>query len=232
MSNNRHHPTPISAATMRTTARTNHPQPTVKRQRITPPLQALNHTLYIGKPTAQDALNAAADADDTCESVYEQLTQKTKSLATETLTIEFPWRLRVGGTRGFNDLLLPVFHPVYGIPYIPASSLKGMVLAWARTHYPDQVNRLFGTLDQGIGCVQFLDAFPTRPSLSVDMANPQWHWQNHRVNYKPEPHALLSMEMPELVIGLAPTRRGNSEDVKLVKGWLEKALAVSGLGSR
>ncbi|MFP4413484.1 RAMP superfamily CRISPR-associated protein [Coleofasciculus sp.] len=232
MSNNRHHPTPISAATMRTTARTNHPQPTVKRQRITPPLQALNHTLFIGKPTAQDALNAAVNADDTCESVYEQLTQKTKSLATETLTIEFPWRLRVGGTRGFNDLLLPVFHPVYGIPYIPASSLKGMVLAWARTDYPDQVNRLFGTLDQGIGCVQFLDAFPTRPSLSVDMANSQWHWQNHRVNYQPEPHALLSMEMPELVIGLAPTCRGNSEDVKLVKGWLEKALAVSGLGSR
>ncbi|WP_200892607.1 RAMP superfamily CRISPR-associated protein [Aliterella atlantica] len=29
--------------------------------------------------------------------------------------------------RGFRELLLPVFYPVYGVPYIPSSSLKGAI---------------------------------------------------------------------------------------------------------
>lgn len=134
--------------------------------------------------------------------------------------------------RGFWELLLPVFHPVYGVSYIPSSSLKGAVRAWARQHQPaETVNRLLGTLDDGLGCVQILDAFPTKPCLSVDMANPQWSWTNNQVKYKPEPHALLSMQEPELVIGLARTSRGNAEDVQKVKGWLEQALGA-GIGSR
>ncbi|HBB34727.1 MAG TPA: CRISPR-associated protein Cmr6 [Cyanobacteria bacterium UBA8803] len=198
------------------------------------PLQALNHTFFGVEETPQRALEQAAAADDTCQSLYQQLTQKTKLLANEVLTVEFPWRVRVGGTRGFRDLLLPVFHPVYGVPYIPSSSIKGVVRAWAKQHQSvNEINRLLGTLDGGVGCVQFLDAFPTGPCLSVDMANPQWHWDYNQVKYDPQPHALLSMEQPEIVIGLALTSRGTSqEDVKKVKEWLEQALAASGIGSR
>ena len=232
----RNHRTPPSQATARATGRTPPAQPPAREQptRITSPLQALNHTLFGVEETPQRALEQAVAADNTCKSLYQQLTQKTKHLADEVLTVEFPGRVRVGGTRGFRDLLLPVFHPVYGVPYIPSSSLKGVVRAWAKQHQSIvEINRLLGTLEGGIGCVQFLDAFPTGPSLSVDMANPQWHWENNQVKYNPQPHALLSMEQPELVIGLALTSRGvNADDVKKVKDWLEQALAASGIGSR
>ena len=214
--------------------------PKVKQQSCKSPLQALNFaqfgTSQKGEELAQPVLTKAVAADATCTSLYQLLTDKTKKLAVATLTVQFSWRVRVGGMRGFRDLLLPVFHPVYGVPYIPSSSLKGATKAWARKHYNlDEVKRLLGHLDKKtawLGCVQILDAFPTKPCLSVDMANPQWHWQRDKVKYKPEPHALLSMEQPEFVIGLALTSRGQDlDDVNTVKGWLQQALA-EGIGSR
>jgi CRISPR-associated protein Cmr6 len=205
------------------------------------PLQQLNHFVEFkferGNEKVEDALEAAVTADRSCASLYQQLTEKTKKLAEDTITVQFPWRLRVGGMRGFRELLLPVFHPVYGVPYIPSSSLKGAIKAIALQDKSNksEVERLLGTLDDGIGCVQILDAFPTAPCLSVDMANPQWHWKQNEVKYKSEPHALLSMKQPEFIIGLSRTSRGKNvnklNDVQTVKNWLEKALAA-GIGSR
>jgi CRISPR-associated protein Cmr6 len=207
---------------------------------IESPLQKLNFASFgVGKKDeelSQPVLTEAAKADDTCGKLYEQLTKRTRTLADKgtVLAVQFPWRLRVGGMRGFRELLLPAFHPVYGVPYIPASSLKGAALAWARRNGEEsEANKLLGTLEHGMGRVQILDAFPSAPSLSVDMANPQWHWDRNLVKYKysPEPHALLTMEEPELVIGLLPTSRGQQKDVEIVKEWLEEALK-EGIGSR
>lgn len=201
------------------------------------PLQALNLTEF--EELTQPVLKEAVKAEATCDRIYAKLKQRTLDLVgTEgiTIPISFNWRVRVGGTRGFRELLLPVFHPVFGIPYIPASSLKGAARAWARQS-PDatQIEELLGTLENNTvkaAKVEFLDAFPTKLCLSVDVATPQWHWQNKQVAYKPEPHPLLSMKQPELLIGLRPTARGNNNDVKLVKTWLENALKSGGIGCR
>lgn len=214
--------------------------------RVENPLQALNfepfgietkngETRELEKPV----LSKAAEADTTCQPLYTLLRQKTEALADVLLPVPFPWRVRVGGMRGFRDLLLPALHTVYGVPYIPSSSLKGLIRAWA-TKPESRVSQetmrdLLGWLDgnrASIGKVQILDAFPTQPCLSVDISNPQWHWNQSRVQYKPEPHLLLSMEKPNLLIGLARTSRGSISDVNLVKDWLEHALAELGLGSR
>jgi CRISPR-associated protein Cmr6 len=209
-----------------------------RAKQMTSPLQALNHTLFESDRKKDEALKAAIAAEKKCTDIYKQLSERTNYLATESFEVEFIWRVRVGGMRGFQELLLPVFHPIYGVPYIPASSLKGIVRDWARKHKPQaDVERLLGTLDDGIGCVQILEAFPTSPCLSIDMANPQWHWQkdNHghytKVKYKSEPHAVLSMYKPKMTIGLTKTARGTKEDVATVKEWLEKAL-TTGIGSR
>jgi CRISPR-associated protein Cmr6 len=214
-----------SSATITRPSNTSNTSPV---QMLQSPLQAL---LFQKQP--QTALEAAAKADRTCARLYQQLTEKTKQIADDVVTAKFSWRVRVGGIRGFHELLLPVFHPVYGVPYVPSSSLKGAVLAWARQHGQPKAkcDRLFGSLNDGIGCVQFLDAFPTRPCLSVDMANPQWSWKGDTVKYQPVPHALLSMAQPELLIGLGRTKRGNTADVQLVKEWLQQALGC-GIGSR
>ena len=142
------------------------------------PLQALAH---INIPKTEKSLQPVlkkevVPVDKTCSSIYAHLTERTKTLAEETLEAKFSWRLQVGGMRGFQELLLPVFHPIYGIPYVPASSLKGATRAWARQNNVnrDEINRLLGEIDEGVGCVQILDAFPKAPCLNVDIANPQW----------------------------------------------------------
>lgn len=191
-----------------------------------------------GNELSQPVLIAAAEAEKSCNDIYQKLKQRTELLVGDdggTMTVDFNWRLRVGGTRGFRELLLPVFHPVFGVPYIPPSSLKGAARAWARKNSDaGEVVQLLGMLDRKeakAAKVEFLDAFPVKPCLSVDVATPQWSWENNRVPYDPKPHALLSMEQPKFLIGLRPTARGTVDDVCRVKEWLENALKT-GIGSR
>jgi len=206
------------------------------------PLQKLNSENFEDDKSRNKSLELVAKAEGKCKKIYQQLTQKTENLADETLKAKFSWRVRVGGMRGFQELLLPVFHPVYGVPYIPSSSLKGALLAQAKQYERkgeislDEVKRILGDIKTGIGTVQILDAFPTEPCLSVDMANPQWSWKENQVQYNPVPHPLLSMEEPEILIGLVSTSRGRyqeqkNHDLQTVKGWLKQALNA-GIGSR
>ena len=187
-------------------------------------------------------------SDANWENLYTGLSQRVENLATvldsdsgrenrAILDVEFSGLMRVGGLPGFWERLLPVMHPVYGIPYVPASSIKGALKSWAReTEQPD-IDRLLGFL-QGkkarTAAVQILDAFPIQPCLKADVATPQWTWdKNGRdVKYGPSPHPSISLENVKLRIGLCHTSLGTVEDVKVVLSWLEDALLTYGLGSR
>jgi CRISPR-associated protein Cmr6 len=205
------------------------------------PLQALNYAEFgadrNGGELSQPVLAAAVKAEKTCDPIYQKLTARTKMLAGEnTLSVSFNWRLRVGGTRGFRELLLPVFHPVFGVPYIPAASLKGAARAWARQNSESkpEISEILGILDGKIAKaakVEFLDAFPTKACLSVDIATPQWHWQNEKAVYKPEPHPLLSLDQPTFLMGLKATKPEYEKYVAIVKEWLDCAVKL-GIGSR
>ncbi|MFQ3627394.1 MAG: RAMP superfamily CRISPR-associated protein [Cyanobacteriota bacterium] len=232
----------VSAVTPVASAGPNRPQQPGK-PKTGNPLQAINFAEFgddgKGNELSQPVLSAAVQAEKSCDSVYTQLCERTELLAggsENTLRVSFNWRLRVGGTRGFRELLLPVFHPVFGIPYIPASSLKGAARAWARQagKSTSEISEILGFLEGRVAQaakVEFLDAFPTKGCLRVDVATPQWHWQNGNVAYKPEPHPLLSMYQPQFVIGLRPTKPENSKYMPIVKEWLEHALNA-GIGSR
>lgn len=232
----------VPAVTPAIPTQSNHPQ----KQGKTPvgnPLQALNFAEFgddgKGNELSQSVLSAAVQAEKNCGSLYTKLCQRTELLAggdKNTLRVSFSWRLRVGGTRGFRELLLPVFHPVFGVPYIPSSSLKGAARAWARQNgeSKSEISKILGILEGKIAQaakVEFLDAFPTKDCLSVDVATPQWHWQNGNVTYKPEPHPLLSLEQPQFLIGLRPTKSKHSIYIPIVQEWLENALKA-GIGSR
>ena len=106
----------------------------------TNPLQVLwyqNRFLAVDQEEAKERmtlLNTTAIAERECQEIYDRFQQRTEMLTEKqgiNFIAKFPWRLRVGGNRGFRELLLPVFHPVFVIPYIPASSLKGAARAWA-----------------------------------------------------------------------------------------------------
>jgi CRISPR-associated protein Cmr6 len=223
------------------------PTPLQYSQKNHNPLQALywvEPNLPYERDEAQrtQILKDAVAAEQGCNQIYTKLYQRTLQLANgekNTIKVAFNWRLRVGGTRGFRELLLPVLHPVFGIPYIPASTLKGAVRAWATKHQSSaRVNELLGILDGKLAKaakIEFLDAFPIKPCLSLDVATPQWTWQNNKVMYQPVPHPLLSLEQPQFLIGLRPTSKEAFDEINNaipeVKVWLENALK-SGIGSR
>ncbi|HXH11953.1 MAG TPA: type III-B CRISPR module RAMP protein Cmr6 [Alphaproteobacteria bacterium] len=108
-----------------------------------------------------------------------------KSLArcgylTQRFAARTQWRLAIGlATGGVLETGGLVLHRLYGFPYLPGSSLKGLALAWARLQDDDRMEKehlkeIFGTTDAE-GRAIFFDALPAHvPTLEVDIMNPHY----------------------------------------------------------
>lgn len=180
------------------------------------------------------------------------LTNRTKLIAGEknSFQVECPWRLRVGGHRGPESILLPAFDAL-GMPYIPSSTLRGVARAEAIRDFmakeglkskdaEKRVAPYFGSLDaeggDRMGKVIFLDAYPLPGrdqggGVSVDMANNIWNWKDSSLEYSPNPNPFLSLKESTLVIGIRPTAYCNQETLQQVRKWLIAGLQ-SGVGSQ
>lgn len=179
------------------------------------------------------------------------LNQRTKSIAGDGnwFSAQSPWRMRVGGHKGPENILLPAFDAL-GMPYLPASTLRGVARTQAIRHFMDtqsldwqaaeqKVAAYFGALDADApdrsGKVIFLDAYPNgnNPScgLMVDMANNIWSWKEDRPEYAPNPNPFLSLHQAEFILGIRPTARCTAEVLKQVRQWLIAGLQ-QGAGSQ
>jgi CRISPR-associated protein Cmr6 len=161
------------------------------------------------------------------------------------------WRIRVGGHRGPESILLPAFDAL-GIPYIPASTLRGVArtqairekmtegLSWEKAD--QEVASYFGHLEADkanqAGKIIFLDAYPLPQSsgkgggLAVDMANNIWKWDGENLpTYSPNPNPFFSLQEPTLLIGLRPGTGCTEKMLTQVKKWLIKSLQL-GIGSQ
>lgn len=171
-----------------------------------------------------------------------------------------PWRIRVGGHRGPESILLPAFDAL-GMPYIPSSTLRGVARTQAIREklptdldYSDkkvvtqawkdadrQVAEWFGHLDvdesDRTGKVIFLDAYPMashdQPSggLAVDMANNIWSWKENTPEYNSNPNPYFSLARSTFVIGIRRTAACSQKQFEQVKGWLTAGLKA-GIGSQ
>ncbi|MDX2232444.1 MAG: RAMP superfamily CRISPR-associated protein [Leptolyngbyaceae cyanobacterium bins.349] len=186
-----------------------------------------------------------------------QLTNRTKLIAGEQNTFQAKclWRIRVGGHRGPESILLPAFDAL-GMPYIPASTLRGVARTQAIRELMTQENlswkraeefvsrRYFGYLDskkpeERSGKVIFLDAYPLPQQsgngggLAVDMANNIWSWDTagRNLRYDPNPNPFLSLEAATFLIGIRSTSKGDEETLEKVKQWLSRGLQA-GVGSQ
>lgn len=167
-------------------------------------------------------------------------TQQTQRLADPEacFSVTCTWRLRVGGIRGPEDILLPAFD-ARGVPYVPGSTLRGVARAEAiRQAGKDAAEKVFGALDIDVadraGKVTFLDAYPKpgQDGLSLDMANNIWRWTDSDLEYHPNPNPFFSLEKPTLTIGLRLSSHCTDRAVLLqVKEWLIAGLQA-GLGSQ
>lgn len=178
--------------------------------------------------------------------------QRTTLIASKANTFEVscPWRIRVGGHRGPESILLPAFD-AQGIPYIPSSTLRGVARTqairtvmqqknckWEDAEKDSLIVRHFGALDAApqnqAGKIVFLDAYPIagKCHVAMDMANNIWSWENNDLKYSPNPNPFLSLEKSSFLIGLRLiTGETDQQLLKQVKDWLLAGLA-NGAGSQ
>jgi CRISPR-associated protein Cmr6 len=179
------------------------------------------------------------------------LTERTKLIAGKDncFQVRCSWRIRVGGHRGPESILLPAFDAL-GMPYIPSSTLRGVARTQAireimkrdKIEWQEAEKKIapyFGSLEaekpHRSGKVIFLDAYPlpNQMGLQMDMANNIWKWDNNNeLEYNPNPNPFLSLREPTFLIGLKLASHCDDRTIlQKVKGWLTAGLQA-GIGSQ
>jgi|GEM_PF-5948824 len=163
------------------------------------------------------------------------------------------WRLIVGlGNESVYETSMTL-HYVYGIPYIPASGIKGVIRNWVvNENFNSQESEalkntefvnIFGSGDAE-GKVIFFDAFPinlTNESIQPDIMNPHYpkyydgnkppaDWQS------PKPIFFLTLKDTNFEFIFGVKNNANSELLKTLTtpetGWLFRALKEQGIGAK
>lgn len=131
------------------------------------------------------------------------------------------------------------WHPTLGTPFLPGSSVKGMVGAWAKAEQGGQEDRerILGSLGQ-VGIVRFLDAVPVGPvSLEADVMTPHyggWTPKDPPGDWRsPTPIPFLTTALgTQFVFGIVPTSTTQDGDLDTVSDWLSNALKWAGAGAK
>jgi CRISPR-associated protein Cmr6 len=187
------------------------------------------------------------------------LNERTQRIASNTFQVTCPWRIRVGGAKGPESMLLPAFDHL-GIPYIPSSTLRGVARSQAIRELMQKHNLSWEEADKAVapwlghleaedkdsaGKVIFLDAYPvpTRPQrredpdnsktggLAVDIANSIWKWNGKNLDYSPNPNLFFSLKQATFLIGLRKGPGCTDQILAQVKEWLIQGLE-QGVGSQ
>ena len=130
--------------------------------------------------------------------------------------------------------------PVNG--YIPGSSIRGIIRAWAmeRESIRSQMFELLGFQEGNTiraGKIEFLDAWPkTATKLTLDIVNPQQSFQVYHEGQS-TPLSVYTLGDGKDTIPVTVAIRGipgkaTAQDVNTVWEWLQQALKTHGVGSR
>lgn len=140
------------------------------------------------------------------------------------------------------------WHQTLGTPYLPGSSVKGIVRSWAKVWEEESdeiINRIFGPRNSdspSVGSVIFLDAIPSdQVHLKADVMTPHYgpYYQGTEPPadwHNPVPVPFLVVESKQdFLFGLLP-RRGqeaqDKEDCQKATNWLKDALKFIGGGAK
>ncbi len=143
------------------------------------------------------------------------------------------------------------WHHTLGVPYLPGSSVKGIVRTWAEQwvgHSSEEINRIFGpwhedkkSRDQKtVSTIIFFDALPVQPvELAADIMTPhykEYYRGDEKIPgdwYDPNPIPFLTVGAGQpFVFAVAPREKENISDLNLVLQWLDEALTTIGAGAK
>jgi CRISPR-associated protein Cmr6 len=144
------------------------------------------------------------------------------------------------------------WHHSLGVPYLPGSSVKGMVRAWVEYWLDskpkdDVLCRIFGPRGDAArespasGSVIFLDALPIKPVMvKADIMTPHYgpYYQDPLQHPPADWHSPIPI--PFLVVspgttfqfGLLPRQPDDKVHIEQASEWLKKALEVIGIGAK
>ena len=155
------------------------------------------------------------------------------------------WRLITGIGASSSLEVGMILHHIYGIPYIPSSSLKGLLRYYLNTIDSDSeldVNKLLGTSEEDIsvkGQLVLLDAFPEPGfKISVDIMNN--HYQDYYMGDKPpadwmDPNPVKFLTVKDATFVFRLIANDNSVEgstLEEVAQKLAEALTELGIGAK
>lgn len=142
------------------------------------------------------------------------------------------------------------WHPTLGIPYLPSSSLKGLVRHWVREQNRldhEEEEQIFGSEVKSttaqVGQVIFFDALPQKPvRCEIDILTP--HHPSYYKNPEKAPPGDWENPLPIPFLTVAPEQtflfalapRTNSGEAQMATKkafqWLQEALQQAGAGAK
>ncbi len=163
--------------------------------------------------------------------------------------IKTTWRFVSGLGMGHPYEAGFIWHRTLGVPYLPGSSIKGMMRAWAEQWADPKVDvkDLLGDTEKQIpGCLIIFDALPTAcPTLELDIMNPHYapyYEHPHDPNYPPADYysprpiyflaVAANQEFEFAIAHRKPKEINSDEEVKRGIALLEKALSTIGAGGK
>lgn len=148
------------------------------------------------------------------------------------------------------------WHHTLGVPYLPASSIKGMLRAWlttwaSETFSKEEIVTLFGNeresdADQQIGSLTFFDALPLVPAtLTLDVMTPHagdWYEKGASQPGKPDtvpadwqspvPITFLAVKEATFLFTLAARNDASQSQLGKVMEQLDDAMSTLGIGAK
>ncbi len=162
------------------------------------------------------------------------------------------WRMVIGlGGESVLETDITLHH-LYGIPFIPASALKGLTRAYVTGEVEgyksdkidndnEEIKRIFGSQEHA-GTVIFYDAMPLNgiTNFVLDIMNP--HYPEYYSGNKPPtndqnpvPITFLTVTNTTFTFALAhrdASKEQHVKDVEQVKIWIQEALQKYGVGGK
>ncbi|MBE0380306.1 type III-B CRISPR module RAMP protein Cmr6 [Pseudoalteromonas prydzensis] len=133
----------------------------------------------------------------------------------------------------------------YGMPYIPGSSVKGVVRAWATKHLPNSaaaLEQLFGTYDSEqnnrvAASVTFHDAWwipqgNNKPFILDIVTTHHQDYYNGKVDLPSDKDSPIPNHMLAVQGSFLFAIEGDPKSIKLCQELLQKALAGNGIGAK
>jgi CRISPR-associated protein Cmr6 len=131
------------------------------------------------------------------------------------------------------------WHPTLGVPYLPGSSIKGLVRAWAATVGDPGISDLFGPtgLPHKIGDLIFLDALPlAQVRLEIDIITPHyanWDADDPPGDWRsPVPVPFLAVPANAAFLFAVLSRQRATRHVERALTWLHDAARDAGAGAK